>query len=112
MGMNPLQPECLIALENPAFLQHLREQFPEGPIEPDGEDFQTASPRTTEAHQYRLARAMKLKRMWSEWKASQPRPALPVSPAHSGKPTKRAGCPSETRVTTEVPKSAKPRTKK
>jgi hypothetical protein len=60
-------------LEDPAFLKFVGERFPGGRVEPDDEDYDPdAIARTDEeaAHQYRLARARKLMRMYAGWKAS------------------------------------------
>jgi hypothetical protein len=68
-----LGPEKMKDLEDPAFLEHVRQQFP-GPVRPDDEDYDmTARPQTTEeeADQYWVAQARKLMRMYREWKAGK-----------------------------------------
>jgi hypothetical protein len=59
-------------LNDAEFLKFVREQCPEGPVQPDGEDHdRTASPPTDEERvdQYGLAQASKLMRLHQQWKA-------------------------------------------
>jgi hypothetical protein len=60
-------------LEDPEFLRFVKGRFPGGKVVPDDEDWDPdAIARTDEeaAHQYRLAQARKLMRMYAGWKAS------------------------------------------
>jgi hypothetical protein len=63
-------------LKDPEFLQYLRKRFP-GKIEPEQQDFDFDAHAETDAecaHQYRLAQAGRIIRLWKEWKAASPRP--------------------------------------
>jgi hypothetical protein len=60
-------------LMNPAFLEFVREQFPDSPVRPDAQDYDSgAIARTNEeaAGLYREAQARKLMRMYKQWEAS------------------------------------------
>jgi hypothetical protein len=64
--------ESIRDLENPAFLEYLRQQGIVGRINPDSEDFDWSAPAQTNkerAEQYRLAQARRLIRMYRDWKA-------------------------------------------
>jgi hypothetical protein len=68
-----LGPYSMKEMENPAFLEYIRQQCGM-PVPPDKEDYDlTVFPRTEEeaGHQYRLAQSRKLLRMYREWKATQ-----------------------------------------
>jgi hypothetical protein len=63
-------------LQDPEFVKFVRERFPQGPVEPDDEDYDAigipmgAQTDQALARRYRLAQASKLIRMHDEWKAS------------------------------------------
>jgi hypothetical protein len=61
-------------LNDAEFLKFVKKQCPEGPVQPDGEDYSpTASSQTDEerADQYRLAQASKLMRLHRQWRAGR-----------------------------------------
>jgi hypothetical protein len=68
-----IQPTSLDQLEDPEFMRWLNKRFP-GPQKPDEEDCDRsvhAATTAEKAHQYRLAQARKLMRLWGAWKAAQ-----------------------------------------
>jgi hypothetical protein len=70
--MEPIKPESIKDLENPFFLAWAKAKVP-WPVQPDEQDYDSSSAAATDkeaAHQYRIAQARKLMRLYGEWKAS------------------------------------------
>jgi hypothetical protein len=68
-----LDPKDVTELHDPAFHAYVRQRVGM-PVTPDEEDFDWTAPAHTQAeqaHQYRLAQARKLLRLYREWKAGQ-----------------------------------------
>jgi hypothetical protein len=67
-----IEPSEVDDLTDPDFLKWVT-QHHGSPVEPDGPNFdRAAQPRTEkeQGHQYRLAQARKLMRLWGDWKAT------------------------------------------
>jgi hypothetical protein len=67
------QPKHMKELEDPAFLQHLK-QTQKTPIVPDDQDYDHEARPVTEAeraHEYRLSQARKLMRLYRVWELRQ-----------------------------------------
>ena len=66
-------PVTQAALNDPAFHAYLQVLWPQGIIEPDEADFDfgAPAPEAEMAHQYRMAQARKLVRLYRGWKAEQ-----------------------------------------
>jgi hypothetical protein len=75
----PISAANIKALEDPAFLEHLKSQTG-GIIRPDPEDIDRSVPAGTieeQAEQYRLAQTRKMLRLYLAWKAVQDGPYRP-----------------------------------